>query len=324
MGTYYTAVFHLDDGTTSEEFWVVPASVAGAGPVTVGAIRNSVLPSSVAMQTVSKQYVDAAIAAAQTGFPEETSPYVRKTGDTMTGPLVLPAVTAGTVNSAGNVTLGSATLAPAAKAVFYQGSNGTAGEQSYLFADYGQLLIDSGGTLSGGAHPLALAKQTAEASALLIQENGGAYTAAKWWYDGPSATGTGAWLTSAVDYNIRLGDSAGTYRLRVRNASGATVAAIDSTGKATLAGVGSGTASNTDLAGTLALTSGSTASASYTFTGTYASAPVCLLQPQNATPATVSALGAWSAQVSATTLSVSTSASAGSSVTFGYVCAARN
>ena len=91
MGSYYTAVFHLNDGTTSREYWVVPATVPGAGPATLAEIKNQVLPASVAMQTVSKQYVDQAIAAAATGFPLDSSPYVQKAGDTMTGPLVLPA-----------------------------------------------------------------------------------------------------------------------------------------------------------------------------------------------------------------------------------------
>jgi hypothetical protein len=91
MGSYYTAIFHLSDGTTSRQYWVVPVTVPGAGPATLAAIKNEVLPSSVAMQTVSKQYVDNAIAAAVTGSPLDASPYVQKTGDTMTGPLVLPA-----------------------------------------------------------------------------------------------------------------------------------------------------------------------------------------------------------------------------------------
>jgi hypothetical protein len=91
MGSYYTAVFHLSDGTTSREYWVVPAVVPGGAPATLAAIRNQVLPTSVAMQTVSKQYVDSAIAAAVTGTPEESSPYVLKAGDTMMGPLSLPA-----------------------------------------------------------------------------------------------------------------------------------------------------------------------------------------------------------------------------------------
>lgn len=89
-GTYYTVVYHLNDGSTSREYWVVPMA---ASPVALTAVRNSVLPTSVAMQTVSKQYVDQAIArAALTGvLPQDASPYVEKTGDTMTGPLVLPA-----------------------------------------------------------------------------------------------------------------------------------------------------------------------------------------------------------------------------------------
>ncbi|HEU5340509.1 SGNH/GDSL hydrolase family protein [Edaphobacter sp.] len=88
MGTYYTAVYHLDDGTVSREFWVVPVS---ASPVQVSAIKTTVLPTSVAMQTVSKSYVDTAIAAAVSGHPlDTTNPYVLKAGDTMTGPLVLP------------------------------------------------------------------------------------------------------------------------------------------------------------------------------------------------------------------------------------------
>ena len=91
MGSYYTAVFHLSDGTTSREYWVVPVTVPGAGPATLAEIKNQVLPVSVAMQTVSKQYVDNAIAAAATGFPLDSSPYVQKAGDTMAGPLLLPA-----------------------------------------------------------------------------------------------------------------------------------------------------------------------------------------------------------------------------------------
>jgi len=88
MGSYYTAVYHLDDGTVSREFWVVPASQY---PVHVSAIKSSVLPTSVAMQTVSKSYVDTAIATAVAGHPlNSTNPYVLKSGDTMTGALQLP------------------------------------------------------------------------------------------------------------------------------------------------------------------------------------------------------------------------------------------
>lgn len=90
LGTYYTAVFHLSDGTTSREYWVVPATVAGGGPATLAAIKSQVLPVSVAMQTVSKQYVDNAIAAAVTGSSISSSTYVLTAGSAMTGPLGLP------------------------------------------------------------------------------------------------------------------------------------------------------------------------------------------------------------------------------------------
>jgi lysophospholipase L1-like esterase len=87
MGSYYTVVFHLNDGTESRSYWVVPVS---ANPVPLAAISTSVLPASVAMQTVSKAYVDNAIAAAASGTPLDGSLYVLKSGDTMTGPLNLP------------------------------------------------------------------------------------------------------------------------------------------------------------------------------------------------------------------------------------------
>jgi len=87
IGSYYTVVYHLDDGTTTRQYWVVPPSSA---PVKISTIESTVLPTSVAMQTVSKSYVDTAIAAAAAGSTSNTSIYVEKAGDTMTGPLVLP------------------------------------------------------------------------------------------------------------------------------------------------------------------------------------------------------------------------------------------
>jgi lysophospholipase L1-like esterase len=87
MGSYYTAVYHLDDGSVSREYWVVPARV---GTVHLSTIRSTVLPTSVAMQTVSKAYVDTAIAVAITGNTlDDATPFVLKAGDTMSGPLEL-------------------------------------------------------------------------------------------------------------------------------------------------------------------------------------------------------------------------------------------
>jgi hypothetical protein len=91
MGSYYTADFHLDDGTINRQYWVIPTEPAGT-TVNLAAIESQVLPTSVAMQTVSKAYVDAAIAnATGTTTTTTTGDYVLKTGDTMTGPLLLPA-----------------------------------------------------------------------------------------------------------------------------------------------------------------------------------------------------------------------------------------
>src|SRR5437868_2031295 len=58
-GTYYKVVLKLDDGTTNTEYWVVP----GSSPATIAAIRSRLAPSSVAVQTVSREYVDSAVAA---------------------------------------------------------------------------------------------------------------------------------------------------------------------------------------------------------------------------------------------------------------------
>ncbi len=86
-GSFYTAVYHLDGGTVSHEYWVVPVSQSA---VTVSSVRSSVLPASVAMQTASKSYVDTQIASALTGHvPGGALPYVAKDGDTMAGPLAL-------------------------------------------------------------------------------------------------------------------------------------------------------------------------------------------------------------------------------------------
>lgn len=81
-GTYYKVVYKLNDGTTSEEFWVVPT----LSPTTISAIRSQVVPAGVALQVVSRQYVDGTIASATANL---NNLYVLKSGDTMTGLLTL-------------------------------------------------------------------------------------------------------------------------------------------------------------------------------------------------------------------------------------------
>lgn len=48
-GSYYTAVYHLDDGTVTKEYWEIP----NVASTSVAAIRTLVMPASVAVQTVT-------------------------------------------------------------------------------------------------------------------------------------------------------------------------------------------------------------------------------------------------------------------------------
>lgn len=77
-GSYYTAIYHLNDGTVNKEYWVVPA----AASATIASVRAHLIPATVAVQDATKQYVDASIASL-------SSNYVAVTGSSMTGPLVL-------------------------------------------------------------------------------------------------------------------------------------------------------------------------------------------------------------------------------------------
>lgn len=126
-GSYYKVVYKLSDGTTATEYWVVPV----ASPATVGSIRAKLVPTQVAAQLVSRQYVDSALSGSDTlvvhksgsesitgakdftvsptapnpvaslGIANKayvdtavgvvTSGYVSKSGDSMSGPLTLPA-----------------------------------------------------------------------------------------------------------------------------------------------------------------------------------------------------------------------------------------
>lgn len=129
-GTYYKVVLKLEDGTTSTEYWVVPAT----SPAQIAGIRSRLMPSNMAVQMVTREYVDSAVAGKAndsavvhregaevingskqfTAAPSVPTPvgneeaankayvdtavagvgtgtYVRKSGDTMTGALTLAA-----------------------------------------------------------------------------------------------------------------------------------------------------------------------------------------------------------------------------------------
>ncbi|HKO13001.1 MAG TPA: hypothetical protein VJV22_13590, partial [Acidobacteriaceae bacterium] len=78
-GSYYTATYHLNDGTVNQEYWVVPSS----GTATVAAVRAQLQPSTVAVpQLASSTYVQNAIAGL-------SGTYLPLTGGTMTGALTL-------------------------------------------------------------------------------------------------------------------------------------------------------------------------------------------------------------------------------------------
>jgi len=79
-GTYYTAVYHLSDNTVQTQYWVVPA----AAQATLASVQAQVIPATQAVQSVTKSYVDTAIANIGSGT-------IPASGGTMTGPLVLNA-----------------------------------------------------------------------------------------------------------------------------------------------------------------------------------------------------------------------------------------
>ncbi|MGB8889134.1 MAG: right-handed parallel beta-helix repeat-containing protein [Candidatus Korobacteraceae bacterium] len=54
-GTYYRVTYKLNDGSTSSEYWVVPATQT----TTIGAIRSTLVPATQAAQFLTRQYADA-------------------------------------------------------------------------------------------------------------------------------------------------------------------------------------------------------------------------------------------------------------------------
>ncbi len=77
-GLYYTAIFYMSDGSVNTQYWVVPV----AASATLGQVQAKLMPATQAVQTVSKTYVDQAIA-------ELAGSLLTASGATMTGPLTL-------------------------------------------------------------------------------------------------------------------------------------------------------------------------------------------------------------------------------------------
>jgi hypothetical protein len=77
-GSYYTAVYHLSDGSVNQEYWVVPASANAS----IATVRAQLEPSTVAVQPLSKAYLDSAISSLN-------GSWLSLAGGTMTGPLNL-------------------------------------------------------------------------------------------------------------------------------------------------------------------------------------------------------------------------------------------
>lgn len=73
-GSYYTAVYHIDDGTVSKEYWDIP----NVPSTTVAAIRSLVLPTSMAVQTITATQVNSML-----------SSYLPLNGGTLSGVLQL-------------------------------------------------------------------------------------------------------------------------------------------------------------------------------------------------------------------------------------------
>ncbi len=55
VGTYYRVTYKLNDGSTSSEYWVVPATQT----TTIGAIRSTLVPVTQAAQFLTREYADA-------------------------------------------------------------------------------------------------------------------------------------------------------------------------------------------------------------------------------------------------------------------------
>jgi hypothetical protein len=113
LGSYYTAVFHLNDGTVQKEYWVVPQG----GTTTLSAIRANVVPAAVAQTWSSQASINAALGAMQSSF-------LPLKGGAVSGPITLPGDPSAGLQAATKQYVDSRTSLPA-NAIPYQGSTGT-------------------------------------------------------------------------------------------------------------------------------------------------------------------------------------------------------
>ena len=74
-GSYYTAVYHLGDGTVSKEYWSIP----NVPSTSIAAIRSLIMPASVAVQSITATQVNSLLGK-----------YLPLNGGTLNGPLQLP------------------------------------------------------------------------------------------------------------------------------------------------------------------------------------------------------------------------------------------
>jgi hypothetical protein len=211
-GTYYTAVYHLDDGTVNKEYWVVPA----AASTTIGQVRSQLVPSTVAIQAVSKQYVDTAVSSI-------TGNYLSANGGTMTGALTLSGDPTSALQAA---------------------------DKHYVDNLIGSLLPISGGSLTG---PLTLAADPASALQAadkhyvdnligsLLPISGGSLTGPLTLASDPASA-----LQAATKQYVDANAGNGTAALTVANAAQATANAAQTTANAALpaskVGIASGVA----------------------------------------------------------------------------------
>ncbi len=77
-GQFYTAVFYMSDGSTSTQYWIVPA----AAQATLAQVQAQVMPAAQAVQAASKAYVDQAVSQLNQSL-------LAASGGTMAGPLTL-------------------------------------------------------------------------------------------------------------------------------------------------------------------------------------------------------------------------------------------